>query len=186
MQRQTFHRRVDFCRASSECMFVVLGYSFHSLVMGELSCRIDRPRSGVRERCYSNRGETRMKQLMRNMTLDLKAGAAIQRLWLVMHASLFLAVGSSYSPWHVCLVFFGTWPGSPNLTGSAARPMIAAHLGTRWKRMKGLRLSCLEFRLMCFIRKKFALHTESGFNGSPVAPVWKASHVAGGRCSRAV
>ena len=102
-----------------------------------------------------------MKQLMRNMTLDLKAGAAIESILLVMHVSLFLDVGSSYSPWHFCVVFVGTWPEPPNLTGSAARPKIAAHLGTRWKRMKGLR--CLVWNFdSCVSSEKVCLQKESG------------------------
>ena len=103
-----------------------------------------------------------MKQLMRNMTFDLKAGAAIQSLWLVMHASLFFAVGSSYSPWHLCVVFVGTWLEPLNLRSGAARPKIAAPLGPRWKRVKGLRCLVWSFD-SCVSSQKVCLHKESEF-----------------------
>ena len=129
--------------------------------MGKLSCRIYRPRAGARKRCYSNTGERRMKQLMRNMTLDLKAGAAIQSLWLVMHA-LFLAFGSSYSPWHFGIVFVGTWPKPLNLRRGAVRPKKAAPVGTRWKRVKDLRCLVWSFD-SCVSSEKVCLHKESEF-----------------------
>ena len=120
---------------------------------------------------------------MRNMTLDLRAGVAIESLWLVMHVSLFFAVGSSYSPWHLCVVFVGTWPEPLNLRSGAARPKIAAPLGTRWKRVKGLRCLVWSFD-SCVSSEKVCFHNESWVSCGACGG--KASHVAGGRCSRAV
>ena len=98
---------------------------------------------------------------MRNMTLDLKAGLRYRASCWSLRVSLFLAVGSSFSPWHFCVVFVGTWPEPPNLTGSAVRPKIAAHLGTRWKRMKGLRCLVWSFD-SCVSSEKVCLQQESG------------------------
>ena len=80
-----------------------------------------------------------MKQLMRNMTLDLKAGGCeTESLLLVMHVcSSLLVLLTRLGTSVLCSSARGL---SHRISGVVPRvPIIVAPLGTRWKRVKGLR-----------------------------------------------